>query len=43
MLGRLPRAELDLLRPRLDLVPLKMHQVLHEAGDKIRFGYFVEM
>jgi CRP-like cAMP-binding protein len=43
MLGKLPRVELDLLRPKLDLVPLKMHQVLHEAGDKIRFGYFVEM
>jgi CRP-like cAMP-binding protein len=43
MLGKLPRVELDLLRPKLDLVPLKMHQVLHEAGDKIRFGYFVGM
>jgi CRP-like cAMP-binding protein len=43
MLGKLPRVELDLLHPKLDLVPLKMHQVLHEAGDKIRFGYFVEM
>ena len=43
MLGKLPRTELDLLRPKLDLVPLKIHQVLHEAGEKIRHGYFVEM
>lgn len=42
ILGRLPRAELDLLRPRLEFVPLRIHQILHEAGDKIRFAYFVE-
>src|SRR5437660_586152 len=42
ILGKLPRAELDLLRPRLEFAPLRMHQILHEAGDKIRFAYFVE-
>lgn len=42
ILGKLPRAEIDLLRPKLEFVPLRMHQVLHEAGDKIRFAYFVE-
>src|SRR6201998_933320 len=42
ILGKLPRAELDLLRPKLEFVPLRIHQVLHEAGDKIRFAYFVE-
>jgi CRP-like cAMP-binding protein len=42
ILGKVPRTELDLLRPRLEFVPLRTHQILHEAGDKIRFAYFVE-
>src|SRR5437660_8046478 len=42
ILGKLPRAELDLLRPRLECAPLRLHQILHEAGDKMRFVYCVE-
>src|ERR1700752_1607656 len=42
ILGKVPRTELDLLRPRLEFVPLRTHQILHEAGHKIRFAFFVE-
>jgi CRP-like cAMP-binding protein len=31
----------DILFPKLELVRLKLHQVLHEAGETIKSGYFV--
>ncbi|HME34972.1 MAG TPA: Crp/Fnr family transcriptional regulator [Candidatus Sulfotelmatobacter sp.] len=33
--------ELSLVVPRLEFVRLKLHQVLHEAGETIKSGYFV--
>lgn len=42
ILRQIPRNELEILRPKLEFVPLRMHQILHDAGDKIRFAYFVE-
>jgi CRP-like cAMP-binding protein len=36
----LPRKELEVVLPRLELVRLKPHQVLHEAGDTLRSSYF---
>src|ERR1044071_7034855 len=33
--------ERDILFPRLEFVRLKLHQVLHEAGETIKSGYFV--
>src|ERR1700721_1265940 len=41
MLLRLPSQERDLLFPKLELVRLKTHQVLHEPGDTIKSAYFV--
>ena len=37
----LPRKELDLVLSKLELVRLKLHQVIHEAGETIKSGYFV--
>ena len=37
----LPAEELSQVIPRLELVRLKLHQVLHEAGETIKSGYFV--
>ena len=42
ILGRLPHAEIDLIRPRLEHAPFRSHQVLHEAGGKIAYAYFIE-
>jgi CRP-like cAMP-binding protein len=36
----LPRNELDLLLPILEFVRLQAHQVLHEAGETLKSGYF---
>ena len=36
----LPRNELDLLLPNLEFVRLQAHQVLHEAGETLKSGYF---
>jgi CRP-like cAMP-binding protein len=33
--------ELSLVVPRLEFVRLKLHQVLHDAGETIKSGYFV--
>jgi CRP-like cAMP-binding protein len=33
--------EYDQILPRLEFVRLKLHQVLHEAGETIKSGYFV--
>jgi CRP-like cAMP-binding protein len=36
----LPSKERDMLLPQLELVQLKLHQVLHEAGSTLKSGYF---
>ena len=36
----LPAEESDKLLPKLELVQLKLHQVLHEAGATLKSGYF---
>ncbi len=36
----LPREKCDVLFSKLEFVRLKLHQVLHEAGESIRSGYF---
>lgn len=41
ILVSLPRKESDQLFPKLELVRLKLHQVLHESGETIKSGYFV--
>jgi CRP-like cAMP-binding protein len=40
ILGFLPDAELEALRPHLEPVYLDWHQDLHEPGEIIEFGYF---
>ena len=37
----LPARELDAILPQLTFVDLRTHDVLHEAGEPIKFGYFV--
>lgn len=37
----LPQKELDILLPKLEFVRLELHHVLHEAGETIKSGYFV--
>ncbi len=37
----LSHTECDLLIPKLEFVRLKLHQVLYEAGDTIKSGYFI--
>ena len=41
ILRALPRRESTQLFPSLEFVRLKLHQVLHEAGETIRSGYFL--
>src|SRR6202521_410910 len=41
ILRSLPRSESSLLLPSLEFVRLKLHQVLHEVGETIRSGYFL--
>ena len=41
ILLRLPRSENEELFPRLEFVRLKLHTVIHEAGEQIKSGYFV--
>ena len=41
ILRALPRRESAQLLPTLEFVRLKLHQVLHEAGETIRSGYFL--
>jgi CRP-like cAMP-binding protein len=36
----LSRSESDLILPKLEFVRLKLHQVLHEAGETLRSAYF---
>jgi len=37
----LPSAERNQVFPKLELVRLKLHQVVHEAGETVKSGYFV--
>jgi CRP-like cAMP-binding protein len=37
----LPRKECALILPTLEFVRLRLHQVLHEAGETIKSGYFL--
>src|SRR5579863_1909710 len=41
ILRSLPRSESSQLFPSLEFVRLKLHQVLHEVGETIRSGYFL--
>jgi CRP-like cAMP-binding protein len=42
LLSGLPLGELAGLRPNLEPVRLRSHQIVHETGETIQFGYFVE-
>ena len=41
-LAALPNADLDLLRPHLEIVDLDVHQVLEAPGDVVSHVYFIE-
>jgi CRP-like cAMP-binding protein len=41
ILRSLPRREISQLLPTMEFVRLKLHQVLHEPGEVIRSGYFL--
>src|SRR2546430_12918643 len=41
LLLRLPRKEIQVIRRKLELVPLPLHAVLNAAGKRIEYGYFV--
>ncbi len=41
ILRSLPRSEWSQVSPALEYVRLRLHQVLHEVGDSIRSGYFM--
>jgi len=42
ILLRLPLQERELISPKLELVRLKTHQVLHEPGDTLKSAYFCD-
>jgi CRP-like cAMP-binding protein len=42
ILSMLPQKESELLMPKLEFVRLRIHQILHEAGDTIKSVFFVE-
>jgi len=41
ILNSIPEAEYKRLRPELEFVQLPHHQILHEAGERIEFAYFL--
>ena len=41
ILNSIPEDEYNLIRPDLELVQLGPHHILHEAGEKIEFAYFL--
>lgn len=41
ILNSIPEAEVDLLRPDLEFVQTPQQHILHEAGEKIEFAYFL--
>lgn len=42
ILLKLPANEANLLLPKLEFARLHIHQILHEAGDKIKSVYFID-
>jgi len=42
ILLKLPQEESNLLFPKLEFVRLRIHQILHEAGEKIKSVYFLD-
>lgn len=41
LLGCLPRADFDRLRPRLKTIPIKVRQILHPVNEPVRDVYFL--
>ena len=41
ILSSIPDGEYNLIRPHLEYVDLPQHRILHEAGEKIEFAYFL--
>jgi hypothetical protein len=41
ILLKLPANEFEKLSPKLEFVRLKLHTLLHEAGEQIKSAYFV--
>lgn len=41
ILRSLPRGEITQILPSLEFVGLKLHQVMHETGETIKSGYFL--
>jgi CRP-like cAMP-binding protein len=41
ILKTIPRGEFDLIAPHLEHVELPHHEILHEAGEKIEYAYFL--
>jgi len=41
ILNSIPENEFSLLRPHAELVQLAHHHMLHEAGEKMEFAYFI--
>lgn len=41
VLNSIPQGEFDLIRPDLESVQLPHHRIIHEAGEKIEFAYFL--
>jgi CRP-like cAMP-binding protein len=41
ILESIPATEYNLIRPHLEYVQLSHHQILHQAGEKIEFAYFL--
>ena len=41
LLLNLPSGESDLIFPKLTFLPLRTHDILHEPGEALKFGYFM--
>jgi CRP-like cAMP-binding protein len=41
VLNSIPQGEFDIIRPDLEFVQLPHHRIIHEAGEKIEFAYFL--
>jgi CRP-like cAMP-binding protein len=41
VLNSIPQGEFDVIRPDLEFVQLPHHRIIHEAGEKIEFAYFL--
>lgn len=42
ILASLPESQLNLIRPELESVELPARMILHEAGEKMQYAYFIE-